>query len=194
MKQCLRCPRELDESEFGKDARKPDGKRPYCKQCAREMTAAYRTDETYRETERKFSRDYNREHKPERRAYRLQYESDPEVQENIRAHHRIWWKNQNEKKLFYGAKARAKKEGCAFNLEPEDIRIPEVCPILGVKLARGEGSVAETSPSLDRITPSLGYIKGNVQIISFKANTIKSNATPDELEKVAAFMRRLGRS
>lgn len=194
MKTCLRCPRELDESEFGKDARKPDGKRPYCKQCAREMTAEYRKDESYVDREREFSRDYNSQHKTERRAYRLKYESDPEVKKNLQASNRHWWRNNYEKQLFYGAKYRAKEEGCAFNLEPDDIRIPDTCPILGVQLVRGKGRVTETSPSLDRIIPHLGYTKGNVQIISFKANTIKSNATLDELEKVVAFMRRMGRS
>ena len=124
----------------------------------------------------------------------MKYETDPAVRENIRAKGRIWGSNHREKGLFYGAKGRAKKEGCAFNLDPEDIRIPEVCPILGIKLVRGNGRVVEASPSVDRIVPSLGYVKGNIQIISFKANTIKSNATLDEIEKVAAFLRKAGRS
>lgn len=156
------------------------------------MTAAYRTDEAYRETERELSRDYNREHKPERRAYRLQYESDPNVRQQINTRNRHWWTNNQEKWLFYSAKGRAKKAGCLFNLEPADIVIPDVCPILGIKLVKGEGRVTAASPSIDRIRPELGYVKGNIQIISFRANTIKSDATADELEKVAAFVKGLG--
>lgn len=37
-------------------------------------------------------------------------------------------------------------------------------------------------PSLDKIIPKLGYVKGNVWVVSNKANRIKSNATIEELE------------
>jgi len=149
------------------------------------MTAEYRKDESYKDRERKLSRAYNNDHKKERRAYRIKYEAKPEVKETIQKRNRYWWKTNQEKWFFYSAKGRAKKEGCDFNIEPSDIRIPEVCPILGIKLTKGEGCVTEASPSLDRIIPGLGYVKGNIQVISFKANTIKSNATPEELRKVA---------
>jgi len=47
------------------------------------------------------------------------------------------------------------------------------------------------SPSLDRIDPKKGYVRGNIIVLSHLANTIKSHATPDELETVAAFVRQL---
>jgi len=46
----------------------------------------------------------------------------------------------------------------------------------------GVGKICAGSPSLDRINPALGYVKGNVWVISFKANAIKQNATVQELE------------
>ena len=60
----------------------------------------------------------------------------------------------------------------------EDIIIPDVCPIMGTKFDRAD---KKTAPSIDRIVPSLGYIKGNVQVISTLANQMKWNSTREEL-------------
>jgi hypothetical protein len=83
-----------------------------------------------------------------------------------------------EKHLVKAAKQRAKNKGWEFNLTHEDINIPKYCPYLGIELKYLGG---DSSPSLDRIDSSKGYIKGNVQVISTKANTMKSNASKDEL-------------
>jgi hypothetical protein len=71
----------------------------------------------------------------------------------------------------------------------EDIVIPLHCPVLGLPLYRNSGGAAQgpNSPSLDRIDPSLGYVQGNVKVISSRANAIKSNASPEELLRVAAY-------
>ena len=90
---------------------------------------------------------------------------------------------------MYGAKGRAKKLGLEFNLTIEDIIIPEFCPVLGIKLKQSFGNLSDASPSLDRIVPELGYVKGNVKVISNRANTIKNNATLSELEKIAEYVR-----
>ena len=47
-----------------------------------------------------------------------------------------------------------------------------------------KGKPSEGSPSLDRIIPEKGYVKGNVIIVSHKANTIKSDASPKEIWRV----------
>lgn len=73
----------------------------------------------------------------------------------------------------------------------EDIGIPEFCPILGVKLIPyGKDLKARTnnSATIDRIIPSRGYVRGNIQVISFRANRIKNNATLDELKAIIAYM------
>ena len=44
------------------------------------------------------------------------------------------------------------------------------------------------SPSLDQIVPGLGYVKGNVQVISHRANTLKSDGTLEEFKKLVIFL------
>jgi len=88
--------------------------------------------------------------------------------------------------MLYCAKKNARKKGVAFDLTDKDIVIPEFCPVLGVRLKQGVGTACPESPSLDRIVPSKGYVSGNVRVISYRANTLKSNATADEMRKVLA--------
>ncbi len=86
-----------------------------------------------------------------------------------------------QKQMLASAKSRAKKKNIPFNLELSDIKIPQFCPLLGMELQRNKnGECRDTSPSLDRKTPELGYVKGNVWVISQKANMMKNNGTIDE--------------
>ena len=96
-----------------------------------------------------------------------------------------------ERMMFINTRSRAKARGIPFDLSFEDIHIPSVCPLLGIPLVRGVGVPGAASPSIDKIIPNLGYIKGNVQVISQKANAMKQNATLDEFEMVARNWRRL---
>jgi len=89
------------------------------------------------------------------------------------------------------ARERAKLKQLDFNIDREYVRSLVVthCPILGIPLEwslhRGNGiTTTAGSPSLDRIDPAKGYVKGNVWIISYRANTIKNNATHEELKLV----------
>lgn len=92
-------------------------------------------------------------------------------------------------------KRNALSKGIPFDLDvdyvlslyPKD----NLCPVLGVELAFGNTEGRNNSPSIDRIIPALGYIKGNIVIVSLKANRIKSNASPEEIIKVGEFYQRL---
>lgn len=97
-----------------------------------------------------------------------------------------------ERMLLHNAKRRAKAKGIPFNLTLNDIEIPEVCPVLGMRLASNwEGNrPTDQSPTLDRIIPELGYTRGNVVVVSNRANRVKSNATVGELRDVARFYER----
>jgi len=90
--------------------------------------------------------------------------------------------------LWNVAKTRAKRNDIPFSISKADIVIPEFCPVLGIKLERGVRGFHDTSPSLDRVIPELGYVSGNVQVISFRANRLKSDGTVDEIRRVLAYM------
>lgn len=90
--------------------------------------------------------------------------------------------------LWQTIKHRCKKDGTEFTLSVNDIVVPEFCPALGIRLVFGDDSGRDCSPSVDRINPKLGYTPNNIQIISKRANTIKSDATPEEVMKVALWM------
>jgi hypothetical protein len=90
-----------------------------------------------------------------------------------------------EYEMLCEAKRRAKSKGLDFDIEIGDIQIPERCPLLGIEIWVAGGVQTSASPSLDRIDPSLGYTKGNVWVISHRANTIKSDATLAELRLIA---------
>lgn len=84
-----------------------------------------------------------------------------------------------QKRLFNAAKSRATKLGREFNIDLHDIVVPETCPVLGHQLR---------SPSLDRVDSSKGYVKGNVRVISHRANMLKNNATVEELRLVIKYI------
>jgi hypothetical protein len=91
--------------------------------------------------------------------------------------------------LYWHALKRAKRLNIPFTITRTDIKIPEHCPVLGIKLEHGKNIMCESSPTIDRIIPHLGYTPGNIAVISARANRIKSDATVEELEKILAFMR-----
>lgn len=85
------------------------------------------------------------------------------------------------KALFSAAKKRANLSGIEFNIELDDITIPEYCPILNLKLEVGAGKIHDASPSLDRIDSRIGYTKQNIQVISNLANRMKNSASFEQL-------------
>lgn len=73
-----------------------------------------------------------------------------------------------------------------YNLPPceiktEDVLLPENCPLLGMPLVYTHTVAQDNSASIDKIVPALGYIKGNIQVLSNMANRMKSNANEQDL-------------
>jgi hypothetical protein len=77
-----------------------------------------------------------------------------------------------------------------FNLTVDDIVVPKQCPLLGIKLVFHKDRAEWDSPSIDRIVPKLGYVRGNILIISRRANAIKQDASLEEIETLAKNLRK----
>lgn len=108
------------------------------------------------------------------------------------------WKTANPLRYMLSrAKASAKRRGLVFDLTEVDFEqpLPTHCPILGLTLIYGaSGHISATDPrlaSLDRRDNSAGYIRGNVLIVSLRANQLKRDATAEELRLLADFYGRL---
>lgn len=108
--------------------------------------------------------------------------------EKINAYKRTAHRKNPKKYMIQGARQRAKEKGVPFDLTENDIVIPTHCPVLGHELKISDGRPSAHSPSIDRITPEKGYVKNNIQIISWRANDIKGNATIEELKKLIEYM------
>ncbi|WP_157272528.1 hypothetical protein [Azonexus hydrophilus] len=115
-------------------------------------------------------------------------------EKNKERDHLRWRKNaaeNYEKYMLDNVRRRSKAKGWEFNLTIEDIVIPEFCPVLGVKLDVSIaviGTRNQFAPSLDRVDNSKGYVKGNVRVISWKANQLKSDASLDDLKAIVAYI------
>lgn len=96
-------------------------------------------------------------------------------------------------RMYTHAKHRAKKAGIPFSLSLEDMPdIPKFCPIFPrIKLKINKRHMGNCSPSLDRIVPKLGYIEGNVAVISARANTLKNSLTLNNIENILNYIKRV---
>lgn len=93
-------------------------------------------------------------------------------------------------RCLYAIKQSAKRRGIEFNLTKEYLESiwTDVCPIFGIKMVINEGKAKDNSYSLDRIDSNKGYVEGNVMVISYRANVIKSMGTAEEHQKIASFL------
>lgn len=91
---------------------------------------------------------------------------------------------------FRTKKGNAKFTGQEWSVKFGELDWPTHCPVLGLELNYFADTRTENSPSFDRFDTDKGYITGNVQIISWRANRIKNDGTAEEHEKIAEYLRR----
>lgn len=169
-KVCSKCKQELPLDAFNK-GNSLYSRRSFCRECEKKIQNA-----------------------PERRKRRRELElirrQNPEYVKKINERDKLrMHSNSNSIKLslLRSAKQRAKTKGLEFNIDISDIELPKVCPLLGIPLSssyREVGKTIDNSYSIDRINPNKGYVKGNVWVISYKANRIKNDASLEELELI----------
>jgi hypothetical protein len=165
-KVCKKCGIEKSVEEFGK---KLSGWTALCLDCTRR-----------RDRER-----YAANHEEIREVQNEYYSKNSA---KIMAQMKQALKNHPERGLLRLAQRRCKKSGVVCTITEKDIVVPEFCPILGLKLEFGEMDNRNNSPSLDRIIPELGYVPGNVAVISYRANRIKNEGLAEEHRKIADWM------
>lgn len=108
------------------------------------------------------------------------------------------WGNKEDSDLYRAqlAKFRVKKANCGrlgkhWDLNFGDLTWPTHCPILGIELNYFNDYRGEDSPSFDQVIPGNGYVKGNVLVISLRANRIKNDGTAEEHMKIAEWLNSL---
>ena len=165
VKKCIWCLRELSLSFFSKNNAAKDKLQTKCKECDN----AYARKRREKDVEG---------HRNKARKY---------VQEKKHVH--TWRLHQ----LLHQARRRAKEKNVPFSLTLQDVidKYPAdgKCPVFKFDLKWGDRGFRETSPSIDRIVPSLGYTPDNVQVISWKANRIKCDHSISDLETVLLFLK-----
>lgn len=158
-KTCTKCTIPKLYSEFTPHKGYADGYNNWCKQCIREYTA---TDV----------------HRMRNRDRRRLLRQDPEYRKKEALQNKAMLNLNYRTRIVSLLRSRALKRGLDFDLTAEDIpEFPKLCPILKVPMIR----FTAYAPSVDRIFSTKGYVKGNIQIISRKANAMKLDATPEEL-------------
>jgi len=173
MKICLKCKSEQPKEYYSKCSRNKDGLNFYCKSCiklSREDDSEkikIRFQKYYHENKdiiQKNNKEYSNNNRDVLRVKKQEYRAA-----------------NPEKMMYTAAKSRAKSRNIEFSIELSDIVIPDVCPVLNIPLIVAKGVLSPNSPSLHRINTKIGYIKGNVQVISHKANMMKSDASNEQL-------------
>lgn len=163
---CTKCGKEKPLEEFSRNKQGKYGRRAFCKECEHKIQNS---------PERLARRNELRKLRRENDEYRLARNAkDKETRHNN--------EDSIKKAILRAAKARAKKKNINFNLTIDDFELPEQCPLLEIPLTVNYDSASENSYSLDKIIPELGYVKGNVWVISNRANVIKNNASLEELQ------------
>lgn len=96
--------------------------------------------------------------------------------------------------MLSNAMHRAQRRGAKFDraaLEELLDNAPDRCPVFGTLFAvrRGVRGVVDTAPTVDRLDNSKGYVRGNMCLISWKANRVKNDATLSDLTAVVTWLR-----
>lgn len=166
MKTCPHCKIHKPLSDFGPDKRASDGKQSCCRKCSTSRRNARRKESGVSNQEH-YQR-YRDTYKRKAKAYRV---------------------NNTARYLLQQARARANRKGIDFSLSEDDILpLPEHCPVLGIPLRSGQFVRDPQSFTLDRVDNSKGYTPDNVRVISFRANTLKADASVDELRSLVRYM------
>jgi hypothetical protein len=137
------------------------------------------------ECKKTFDKNYKEKNKDHIKEYNKIYSKEYNKKNYTTEKRKKKYRENVESELFNHAKSRAKLKNLEFNITKEDIIIPDTCPVFGVPINFENKT---NVPTLDRINNVKGYIKGNIQVISFKANRLKNNGTLEEFKKIINYI------
>jgi hypothetical protein len=182
-KTCSMCREVKSTDQFTKRALSRDGLSSCCRDCKRKSRNREREAET--------SRLWLQRNKERRRKVHAAWrEKNPGKKEAATAAWRLTeagWLSR----VMANARSRAKKRGLPFSITKDDLKALMVshCPALGIELIyHNAGGNRFNSASLDRIIPSHGYVPGNIAVISYKANRMKSDSSVEEFMSLARWI------
>jgi hypothetical protein len=204
-RKCTKCEKVKALDDFYRSKKGSFGRVAVCKSCCREYSLVYyqKNKERQYENQKRWRKANRAKLNEKARIYRAKNVDAIRVKQakSKLARTRGAWSDLADPQnvdyvvrlMLNRARHSAKKKGIPFNLTKADILpFPKVCPVLGTPLIYG-ATRAElwSTPSLDRIDNSRGYVKGNVVLVSYRANVIKGDATVSELEKLHTFYKKL---
>lgn len=108
--------------------------------------------------------------------------------EKVRASQRRRYYINPERGLWRNARYRARKNNLEFTIKVSDIKIPKICPVLGIEITLPDGKRRDSSASVDRIDPTKGYTPSNTVVISWRANRMKNRWSLGELRKLVNWL------
>ena len=165
IKKCSVCFEEKEISNFDKYSKNfsyGDGHKGFCKDCRRKRARkSYNKNKEYRRAcARKGGKSWTPE-KPRKRG---------------------------PNRMCTQCMKSARNIGVPFSLTPEDIVIPEKCPVLDIPLEFSKDRKRkDNTPSVDRLIPELGYVSENIRVISWKANQLKNDMSLEQCKKMYEF-------
>lgn len=182
-KICSLCKIEKKASEFAKCKTHKDGLQHQCKECKHTIMKNWRTQHP------EYSKTY--------------YIDNTERMKGNQIKRYRTKKNEEPWYIAYcNIKQRAHEKQLEFNLDAEYIKSiwTDICPILGIPLycavfesglsrTQSKAKPMDNSPTIDRMDPNKGYVKGNVCVMSYRANMIKNCGSLEEHEKIVAFLK-----
>lgn len=179
-KQCSKCKQVLPVELFFRDKGKKDGRRNQCKKCEAPRKKQWWENGGAEKNRQRKKQAYKNGGKEKAQSY-VKANPVQRITNNI----------------VCSARHRAANKNLPFDIDLDYIRsmvgenaeLASHCPVFNIPLdwscmRNNGGKPLPNSPSLDRIDPERGYVKGNVWIISHRANTIKNDATHEELKLV----------
>jgi hypothetical protein len=193
-KHCKKCNCLQSIDNFTVDKSKKDGLRATCRTCTIVTNKKWKkaNSQQSKELSKKY---YNKNRQSIRERARGSYANGAGQQ---------WYQNNKERilsarkgldgtilSMFRSARSRAKKENIPFDLTVEYLHkiATENCPVTNKPMDwNGEENNSLNRPSLDKIIPELGYVQGNVAIISYRMNTKKNNLLETELVQLLQYV------